>query len=93
MTQRRSERIIKSSDALPRCRGAFSFVRTNASNSNTNMVTVYRSRIKDKHTGRWRVLRWMMTEADAIAWARKEDVKIECIEGSAEARTDVDGRH
>ena len=57
------------------------------------MVAVYRWRIKDKRSGRWRVLRWMMTEEDAADWARKEGVEIERVEGLREVRTDVDERH
>ena len=60
---------------------------------NGGMVTVYRWRIKDKRTGRWRVLRWSMTEQNAIDWARKDGVEIKRVEGSREDRTDVDGRH
>ena len=55
-------------------------------------ITLYSWRIKDPRTGRWRVLRWKMTEEDAQAWAKKEGAELEKVPNSEETRTDVDGR-
>ena len=52
-------------------------------------LTLYLWRIKDKRTGRWRTLRWRMTEADALDWASEEGVEIEQFENSAEEREPI----
>jgi len=52
-------------------------------------LTLYLWRIKDKRTGRWRTLRWRMTEADAQDWASKEGVEIQQVENSAEVREPI----
>ena len=56
-------------------------------------VILYKWRIRHKPTARWRQLRWMMTEEQAAAWAAKEGVEIEMVEGSREEHYDVDGRY
>jgi hypothetical protein len=43
-------------------------------------------RIKDKRAGRWRTLRWKMTDADAAQWAAREGVEIEKLPGTDEER-------
>ena len=50
-------------------------------------LVLYSWRRKDPRTGRWRALRWKMTDADAAAWAKREGVEIEQIPGSREERT------
>lgn len=46
---------------------------------------------KDPRTGRWRVLRWKMTEDDARQWAARESAEIEKIPNSEEVRTAMSG--
>jgi len=56
-------------------------------------LVLYSWRILDPRTGRWRTLRWKMTDEEAQAWAQREGAKLERVERSAETRTDVDGRY
>jgi len=53
------------------------------------MLTLHSWRRKDPRTGRWRVLRWKMTDNSARQWAEKEGAEIEKVPGSEEIRTDV----
>lgn len=55
-------------------------------------ITLYSWRRKDPRTGRWRELRWKMTDEDAQAWAAKEGAELEKVLNSAETRIDIDGR-
>jgi hypothetical protein len=43
-------------------------------------------RIKDARTGKWRQLRWKMTEEHARQWAKMEGVEIERVPGTDEER-------
>ncbi len=52
-------------------------------------ITVYASRIKDQRTGRWRKLRWKMTEDHTREWSAKEGVAIEKLEAGAEVRQPI----
>ena len=52
-------------------------------------ITLYSWRHKDPSTGRWRVLRWKMTEPDAAQHARVYGVEVEKVAGSAEVREPV----
>ena len=55
-------------------------------------LTLYSWRVLEPN-GRWRVLRWKMTEENARAWVKREGRKLERVEGSEETRTDLDGRY
>lgn len=55
-------------------------------------IMLHSWRRKDPHTGRWRVLRWKMTEEDAKRWASKEGAELEKVLGSDETRADVRGQ-
>lgn len=50
-------------------------------------ITLYSWRRKDPGTGRWRVLRWKMTDDDAREWAAKEGAELERAPNSEEVRT------
>ena len=53
-------------------------------------ITLYSWRLKEPRTGRWRLLRWKMTEDDARQWAAAEGAELERVEGSEEVRTPVE---
>lgn len=53
---------------------------------------VHSQRRKDPRLGRWRELRWKMTDESAREWAEREGAELEKVPNSVEVRTDVDGR-
>ena len=55
-------------------------------------ITLYSCRQKDLSTGRWRVLRWKMTEPDAAEHARVYGVEVEKVPGSEDVREDLRGQ-
>lgn len=52
-------------------------------------VTLYSWRRKDPRTGRWRALRWKMTEDDVRQWAAMEGAEIQKVSGTDETRADL----
>jgi hypothetical protein len=55
-----------------------------------NSITVY-SWEEKQPSGRWRRLRWAMTDEDAVAYAERHKADLRKIEGSAEKRTPLPG--
>ena len=55
-------------------------------------ITLYPWRRKGPLTGRWRVLRWKMTDEDAKQWAEKEGAELEKVPGSDKVRSDAWGQ-
>jgi len=52
----------------------------------TTVTILHSWRMKDQRTGRWRLLRFKLADQDAKAWADKEGVELQKVEGSAERR-------
>ena len=56
------------------------------------MVTILHSwRMKDQRTGRWRLLRFKLSDDDARKWIEKESVELEKVPNTEERREGSEG--
>ena len=55
------------------------------------VVTLHSWRTKDQRTGRWRLLRFKLSEKDAKEWAEKEHIPLEMVPNTAERRVGSEG--
>lgn len=55
-----------------------------------NEITLWQWQVKEP-SGRWRTLRWRMTEDQARDWSAREGREMRCVQNSAEVRDPIAG--